>query len=176
MLRKFLNRLHRQIRSRLSKIADLYKIILDGYYYDDEKHSYIVFTRLKHNTVRQKFFIQDLFFKKYLLKKFCPADAYVIGLMFGLSRSKIIVSKNQLELIHQTYQHHTLPVPIFHIKSISMDNETNMVVLLNILTRQELVLDLNNICNNKFLIYGLDAMSAAQVGLLLSDRFARDVS
>jgi hypothetical protein len=148
---------------------------LDSYYYDLRRKTYALVFRLGNKSLGQTLLIQDVFFDKVLLDQIHPIDAYKVGIIFGMCRNEIIINQpNQtLNPIGQPFQNQSKIKPMFKIKSIPVVDGGNDIILNLVDTNYEFNINLNDIQNQQFLLYGLDQINAATVGLLVSECFIK---
>lgn len=161
-------KLYNQIKSN-----DIYCMILDDYYYDFKKKSYILVFRIKNTSIGQKISVNDAFFNKNLLAKLHPIDAYKVGVISGMERNNIFYKKPYHNSNLKSYYHkNDIKIkPIFQLKDISLTAQYNNITLNLIDTNYELSVNLDEFQNKQFLLHGLHPLHAATIGFIISEYF-----
>ncbi|HMT02474.1 MAG TPA: hypothetical protein PKD00_04080 [Burkholderiales bacterium] len=159
----------------LFSFSNYYLIKFEEYYYCIKANSYILVFRLRNKTLIQKLTINEAFFNKNFLKYIHPLDAYKIGIISGMQRNKIIFNTQEYKK-NANNQKILKIAPLFLIKSFYLlDNNTDIVVYL-VNSDSKFHIKLQDIPTKLFLIYGLNPIHAATIGLLVSEYFIKKLN
>ena len=154
------------------KVNDSYFVMLDSYYYDFKKKSYVLTFRLRNKSIGQTIIVKDVFFDKNLLKELHPIDAYKVGIIFGMPRNNILHRQLGYISLKSPYHKNRIKIkPTFPLKNIPLIDNYSYIVLRLVSTDYEFTINLNEFQNKQFLLYGLHPVSAAKVGLIISEHF-----
>lgn len=159
----------------LKYCAKEYQLTLENYNYSDKKQTYMLIFRVRTKQIIQTTDIQRAFFDKALLSLIHPMDAYIVGIIYGMYRNKVIINHNVMSYF-KGYDSYHIVEPHLFITTQYMDTNSDFVILKTKYGAKLFKIPILELCKKPFLLHAIGSEAARQLGFFVSEKFILEIS
>ena len=151
-----------------------YQLKLESYYHCNKKQSYSLTFRVRGKKVFRIIDIEDFCRDKDLLDMIHPVDAYIVGIIYGMNKNKVVLESNIMDHF-MDYDSYVIFKPFLCVEYHCMDND-DFVLLKNKDNKELLKVPIFDFYEKSFLLQAIGSVASNRLGFFTSEKFIMEIN
>ena len=152
-----------------------YQSVLEGYTYSTKRQTYILNLRVRNKQIIHNPSIQQALFDKNLLKMLHPMDAYIVVIIYGIYKNKVIMNTDIMSYFGGYQSYHIIEPNLFIVAQY-IKNEIDYVALKTKNGTRLFRMPILEFCDKPFLLHAIGSEASRQLGFFISEKFISEIT